>query len=170
MILPLSCELALLVGSHESRGQPVCAKVHGALGAPADIVDERDGLLVGGILVEVLVLDGLEVDEVAHARACVPADVVRVYVDFAQELDHLVSVCDVLLGAGSGSSKVAGVVALAVVGGGSCLREGERVGDFEGSVLLHAHQGTCSYAGERLSAGSSELDGHLQSTVSFLLM
>lgn len=159
--IPLSCELALLVGSHEGGRQPVCAQVHGALGAPADIVDERDCLLVGCILVEVLILDGLEVDKVAHAGAGVPADVVGVHVDFAQKLDHLVAVCDVLLSAGSRSSSVAGRVALAIAGGGGRLGEGERVGDLEDAVLLHAHQASRRYAGERLAAGRRKLDSHL---------
>ena len=159
--IPLRCELTLLVGSHESGRQPVCAQVHGALGAPADVVDKRDRLLVGGVLVEVLVLDGLEVDKVAHAGACEPTDVVRVHIDLAQELDHLVAVCDVLLGAGSRSSQVAGRVTLAIVGGGGRLGEGERVGDLQDAVLLHAHQASGRYTGERLAAGSRELDSHL---------
>lgn len=159
--IPLGCELALLVSCHEGGRQPVRAQVHGALRAPADIVDKRHSLLVGRILVEVLVLDRLQVDKVAHACACVPAHVVRVHVDLAQELDHLVAVCDVLLGTGSRSSKVAGRVALAIVGSGGCLREGERVGNFEHAVLFHAHQASGSYAGERLSAGCRKLDSHL---------
>jgi hypothetical protein len=144
--LPFSGELALLVGCHECGGQTVCAQVQGALRAPAHVVDEGNCPLVELVLVVELVLDGVEVDEVAHARARVPAHVVGVHVHFPEELNHLVPVCDVLFGTGSASGEVGGLVVLVVVVAvtgvdvrNSGLGEGERVRDFKHAVLLHAH-------------------------------
>jgi hypothetical protein len=146
MNLPLGGELALLVGCYKCRGQAVCAQVQSALRAPAHVVNQGDCPLVELVLVVELVLDGVQVDEVAHARARVPADVVCVHVHFPEELDHLVAICDVLLGARSSSGEVGSLVVLVVVVAvarirlcSSDLRERERICDFEHAVLLHAH-------------------------------
>ena len=96
---------------------------------------QRDGALVGFFLVEELVLDRVEVDEVAHARARVPADVVRVHVDLGQQLDHLILICDVCLCTRRRGSKVCGVVPVVIRGGNVDGREGEAGGDLELSGL-----------------------------------
>lgn len=98
--IPLGAELALLICCNESRREPVGAQAQAALGAPAHIVHQGNRPLVGVFLVEELVLNCVQVDEIAHARACVPANVVRVDVHFPQKLDHLVLVCEICLGTG----------------------------------------------------------------------
>lgn len=93
-------------------------------------------------MIEILVLDGVQVDKVAHACAGVPAHVVCVHVDFTEELDHLVAVGDVLLGTGSGCGKVCGCLVLSI---GLCRRyvwEGERVCDLQNPILLHTDYAT----------------------------
>lgn len=90
--VPLSGKLGFLVGGDEDGGQSKGAQAQAALRAAADVVDESDGALVGLLLVEVLVLNGVEVDKVAHVGAQVAADVLGVDVDFAEVLDHLVLV------------------------------------------------------------------------------
>jgi hypothetical protein len=166
MHIPLSRELALLVGRNERRREPVCAQVQGALRTPAHVVDQSDGPLVRLALVEVLVLDRVQVDKVAHACACVPAHVVRVHVDLPEELDHLVSVCDILLGAGSTGGKVCDSLVLSIGLRGRDLREGERVCDFEYAVLLHTDNAAGCERRERFAAGSSDLDRDLKTKVS----
>lgn len=97
IVLPLSCELALLVAillallesSHESRGQTESSEGQVALGALAGIVDEGDGVLVNGLVV-VLVLDEVHVDKVAHGGACVPTNIVGVDVDLLEMSDHII--------------------------------------------------------------------------------
>lgn len=137
---PFSCEFALLVGCDELGRQAVGAQVQGTLGTPAHVVNQRDCLLVELILVVELVLDGVQVDEVAHACARVPANVVRVHVHLPEELDHLVAVCNVLLRAGSRCGKVCGTVVLPICLSRRDLREGERICDFQDAILLHADQ------------------------------
>jgi hypothetical protein len=170
--LPLGGELALLVGGHKCGGQAICAQVQSALRAPAHIVDQGHCPLVELVLVVELVLDGVEVDEVAHARARVPAHVVGVHIHFPEELDHLVAVCDVLLGPGSAGGEVGSlvilvvVVAVAGVDVRDCgLREGKRICDFEHAVLFHAHQAARGQGREGLSARSGDLDCDLCTVV-----
>lgn len=138
MTLPLGCELALLVGAHESRGQTESPEGEVALRALAGIVDEGDGVLVGALVVE-LVLDEVHVDEVAHGGACVPTNVVRINVDLLEVSDHLILVGDVLLLSGSSSGELGGIVLVAVGSGGVDGREREGVGDFEETFTLHSN-------------------------------
>lgn len=167
--IPLSCELALFERCHERRRKPVRAQVETALRASANIVNERDRPLVRLALVVELVLDGVQVDEVAHAGACVPAHIVRVHVDLAQELDHLVAIGDVLFGAGSSGGKAGSRVVLAVFGGHmSDLGERERICDFEDAVLLHADDAARGEGWERFAACGSNLDCDLKAIVSLL--
>lgn len=170
MYVPLGRELALLVGCHKRRRKPVCAQVEGALRAPTHVVDQGDGPLVWLALVEVLVLDGVQVDKVPHARAGVPAHVVRVHVDLTEELDHLIAVCDVLLGAGSGRCEVCSRLVLSVGLCGRYVGEGERVCDFQHRVLFHADYTTRRNRRERLAAGSSDFNRNLRANVSPLLL
>lgn len=157
--IPLGGELALLVGGHELGGQAEGAQAEGTLGAAADVVDEGDGTLVHLLLVEELVLDGVEVDEVAHAGAGVPADILGVNVDLAQELDHLVLVGDIGLGARSGGSgALLGI--MRALGGHVDGGEGEAVGDLQRAVDVHADDGTGGGGGEGLGAVLDDLHDH----------
>jgi len=111
--LPLGGEFPLLVSGNELRRQPVGPKTEAALRASADVVNESHCPLIGFLLVEILVLDGVDVDKVAHVGAHVPADILSIYVDLAQELDHLVLVSVVRLGPGSGGGLTLAVVVVA---------------------------------------------------------
>ena len=142
--LPFRGELALLVSVHEVWCQAEGAQAQGALGAPADVMDEGDGLVVLALVV-ILVLDETDVNKVAHGSARVPPDVVGVNVDFLKVADHVVLVDDVGLGAGGGGGQGRGVV---LVGAGTTVetgevdsREWEGVGDLEEAVLVHADEG-----------------------------
>lgn len=168
MHIPLSRELALLVGRHEGRREPVCAQVQGALRTPAYIVDQSDSPLVRLALVIELVLDCVQVDKVAHACACVPAHVVCVHVDLSEELDHLVAVCDVLLGAGGTGSEVCDGLVLSIGLRGRHFGEGERVCDLQYTILLHTNYAAGRKRREGFAARSSDLDRDLRATVSLL--
>ena len=78
--VPLSGKLALLVGVHKVGGQTEGAQAQSALGAPADIVNESDSLVVLALVV-ILVLDETDIHKVTHSSARVPAYVVGVDVD-----------------------------------------------------------------------------------------
>jgi len=168
LLQALGREFALLVCRHERGREAVCAQVQGALRAPAHIVDKRHGPLVQLALVVELVLDGVEVDEVAHARARVPAHVVRVHVDFPEELDHLVAVRDVGLETWGARSEVGRGLVLAVRLRSGGFGEGKRVCNFEDAVLLHADQAAGSQGWERLAAGGGDLDRDLHCLVSLM--
>jgi len=104
--LPLCGELALLVGGHEAGRQAVSFQAQATLAAPRHIEDEGHSALVLRALVEVLVLDEVRIDEATHVAADVPAHVLRVGIDLAQELDHLILVRNIALGArGSGGQR-----------------------------------------------------------------
>lgn len=62
--------------------------------------------LVQFFLVMVLVLDYARVYEIAHARACIPSHVVRIYIDLSQVLDHLILICYVGFRSWSGGSDI----------------------------------------------------------------
>jgi hypothetical protein len=109
-------------------------------------VDKRHCLLVQLLLVEELVLDHVQVDEVSHACAHVPANIVRVHVHLPKELDHLILVCNVCLCARGRGRKVRGVVlvvvvvATAVLGGDIDGGEREGVGDLKSAINVHTHE------------------------------
>lgn len=109
-------------------------------------------------LVVKLILDGVEVDEVAHACARVPSHVVCVHVDFSEELDHFVSVCDVGLCARCGSGQAGSAFILAIGLGGGHLGKRKRVGDLEDAVLFHANKASGGGGREQLAARGCDLD------------
>lgn len=141
IVVPLGCELALLVGAHESRGQAESPERQVALRALASIVDEGDSVLVGALIVE-LVLDEVQVDKVAHGGACVPTNVVGVDVDLLEVSDHLILVVNVVLLSGSSSGDLRSIVLVAIGRSGVDGRERERVGDLEKALVLHANDGS----------------------------
>ena len=127
---------------------------------------QRHGALIRLLLVEELILDGIHVDKVAHARARVPTDVVRIHVDLPQEFDHLVLVCAVGLRAGRRSCDVCGRLLLVAV----CSRdidggEGEAGRDLEEAGLLqglHADEGAGGHGGEGFGGMVDELHHNLR--------
>lgn len=162
--VPLSGELALLISGDEGRREPVSAQAQASLGAPAHVVNQGNSAFVGIFLKEELVFDGVQVDEVAHACARVPADIIRIHVHFSEELDHLVLIGDVRLGAGCCGRKVCAVVAMIVGGGGVDGREREARSNFEQprlAVRLHSHEGTGCDSGEGFGSMVDELHHHL---------
>lgn len=52
-------------------------------------MNQSDRPLVHFFLIVVLVLDKVQVDEIAQVGACVPADIVGVNVDLTQMTNHL---------------------------------------------------------------------------------
>ena len=164
----LGGELALLVRSHESRRQPECAQAQSALGASAHIVDQRHCLLVQLLLVEELVLDRVQVDEVAHACAHVPANIVRVHVHLPEELDHLILVRGVRLCARGRRCEVRGVVlvatvvAIAVLCGDIDSGEGECVGDLKSAIYVHAHERASRWCREGRAAVFDHFENDLR--------
>ena len=125
-------------------------------------MDEGDCALVQLLLVKVLVLDGVEVDKVAHVGAQVPADVLGVHVDLPQELEHFTLVCVVGLGSGRCSCLVLAVVVVVIVvvvvvvvvcrGRIRGVWERERVCDLELSVDVHSDNGASCNGRESLGA------------------
>jgi hypothetical protein len=109
-------------------------------------VDQRHCLLVQLLLVEELVLDRVQVDEVAHACAHVPANIVRVHVHLPEELDHLILVRGVRLCARGRRCEVRCVVlvvivvAIAVLCGYIDSGERECVGNLKSTIYIHAHE------------------------------
>lgn len=122
-------------------------------------MDEGDGALIVLLLVEELVLDSVEVDEVAHAGAGVPADVLGVDIDLAQELDHLVLVGDVGLGTRGGGSNAL-LAVMGAINGSIDGREREAVGDLQGAVDVHADERAGCGGGEGLGAVLDHLHDH----------
>lgn len=164
----LSGELVLLERLHELRRQAEGAQAQAALGAAADVVDESDRPLVHLLLVEVLVLDDVQVDEVAHVGAGVPPDVVRVDVHLPQHPDHLRLVGHVRFRSGSGRRGVwRGAVKMRVR---RHLDHGEReaVGDLQSSPDVHTNDGTGRRRGEGLGAVFDDLHDHLYAAYQYL--
>lgn len=109
-------------------------------------MDQRHCLLVQLLLVEELVLDHVQVNEIAHACAHVPANIICVHVHLPEELDHLVLVCDVRLCARSCRCEirrivlVVVVVAIAVLCGDIDSGKRKCVGDLKSAIYIHAHE------------------------------
>lgn len=165
-ILPLGCELALLVGGHESGGQTESPEGQVTLRALAGVVDKGDGVLVGALVVE-LVLDKVHVDKVAHGGTCVPTNVVGIDVDLLEMSDHLVLVVNVALLSGSSSGELRGIVLVVVVvvgRGGVDGRERECVGDLEERFPLHTDNSSGRDRGESRRAVLGDLHDDLDTT------
>lgn len=163
MHILLGGELVLLVGGHEGAGQLEGAQAQRALGAPADVVDEGDDVVVLALVV-VLVLDEAQVDEVAHGGAGVPADVVGIDVDLLEMPYHLILVVDVGLCAGGGGSQGGGIGLLVGVGAGDVGGgEGEGVCDLEDAVAVHTNEGAGRSRGEGGGAVLGDLHDNLES-------
>lgn len=167
-ILPLGCELALLVGGHESGGQAESPEGQVTLRALAGVVDKGDGVLVGALVVE-LVLDEVHVDKVAHGGTCVPTNVVGIDVDLLEMSDHLVLVVNVALLSGSSSGELRGIVLVVVVvvvvgRGGVDGRERECVGDLEERFPLHTDNSSGRNRGESRRAVLGDLHDDLDTT------
>lgn len=75
---PVCGEFALLERRDEQRRQSECTQADSSLHTSARVVYQRHRLLGRLFLVEELVLNHVCVDKVAHARACVPSNVVRI--------------------------------------------------------------------------------------------
>jgi hypothetical protein len=159
-ILPLSCELALLIGTHKSRRQTEGSEGQVALGTLAGIVNEGDGVLVGALVVK-LVLDEVHVDKVAHGGTCVPTNVVGIDVDLLEVSDHLVLVGNVLLLSGSSSGELRGIALVAIGGGGVDGREREGVGDFKKAFTLHSNNSSSRNRRESRRAVLGDLHNNL---------
>lgn len=71
---------------------------------------QRNRPLTHLLLVKELILNKVGVDKVAHICARVPSNVVRIDVDLAHHLDHLILVRVVGFGAGCGGSGMIAVV------------------------------------------------------------
>lgn len=164
MVVLLSCELVLLECRHESCGKSEGSQTHCALRTSANIMNQRNCLLVQLLLVEELVFDQTRVDEVAHIRACIPSHVIGVHVNLSQILDHLVGVCYVCLGSWCCCCKIRGghvVVGVRIRGCDICRGEGERVGDFESRIYIHSNNRSRCCGWERCSASLNNLHHHL---------
>ena len=157
----LSRELVLLESGHELGGETEGAQTQATLRTAANIVDESDGALVHLLLVEVLVLDHVHVDKVAHVGAGVPADVVGVDVDLPKHADHLSLVDSVGLCARSGGGRVGRGVVKVRLGGHLDHGERERVGDLEGTLGIHTDDRTGRSRRESLGAVLNDLHDHL---------
>lgn len=149
---PFSRELALFESRHEAGRQSVCLQTEASLAAPRYIEYEGNSPLILGALIEVLVLDKVLVDKVAHARADVPAHVLRIGVDLAQKFDHLILVSDTALCAGGGGGEGGGILLVVWVRRGRrvwCGRgKGERVGDLQLRALVEAEQKSSAGCGK----------------------
>ena len=95
-IIPLSGELALFECGHERRRQPESTETQTACLTPSSVIYQRNGSLVEVLLVVVLILYKVEIDKIAHVRARVPPNVVRIDIHLPQIPDHLILVNDTL--------------------------------------------------------------------------
>lgn len=82
-------EFVLLESIHELRRQAESAETQSALSTAADVVHQSDCSLVQLLLVKVLILDHVQVEEVAHVSARVPPHILSVDIDFTQHANHL---------------------------------------------------------------------------------
>ena len=150
-ILPLCVKFPLFVRSHERWREAVGPQAQAALRTPTHVMHQRNRLLIQLILIKKLVLNRVHRDKIPHIGTCIPAHIIRIHIDFAQELDHFVLVGDVGLCAGGSGCDVGGVVLAAAVRGGDIDGgEGERVCDLEGAVYVHADEGAGCGGGEGL--------------------
>lgn len=109
-----SGELILLKIGHELGSKSECPQAKRALCATAGIVNKEDRPLVHLLLVVILVLDDVEIHEIAHVGAGVPSHVVRIRVHLPQHLDHFRLVNGICLRAGSRRCGIRGGVGLDV--------------------------------------------------------
>lgn len=132
-------ELVLLERSHELGRQTERSKAQGTLSATADIVNKSDCPLVHLLLVKELVLDHVHVDKVAHVRARIPTDIVRIDVNLAKHPDHLSLVGHVGLRTRGSSGRVGRSGIKVRLGGQIDHGEREAVGDLQGTVNIHTN-------------------------------
>lgn len=160
--VPFDRKLSFLVRRHKRGTQPKGPQTQTPLRSPADIMHQRHRPLIQFLLIKELVLNHVRIDEIAHARTCVPSDIVSVNVDLAQELEHLCLVRGICLCARRGGRQVLCVVVLVAVGGRDVDSwEGEAVCDFESAVDFHADEGACCDSREGLGGVFDDFHHHL---------
>lgn len=160
LLQAVGSEFALLVGGHEDAGEFEGAEAQGALRRSADIMNQRDDIVVFTLIV-ILILNEAKIDKVAHGGAGVPADVVGVDIDFFEMPDHLALVVNVGLGTRGCGSQARSIILMSV---GTCdvdSRERESIGDFNDAVDVHAHEGAGRGGREGRGAVLGDLHHHL---------
>lgn len=124
-------------------------------------MDKRHCPLVQFLLVEVLVLDNVHVDEVAHVGARVPSDVVRIDVHLPQHPDHLILVGDIGLCSRSGRCRVGRGVVKVRFRWHLDDGERERVGDLQDAVNIHTNDRTGRRCRKSLRGVLDDFHDHL---------
>ena len=112
----------------------------------------------------VLILDHVEVDEIAQIRAGIPADVVGVHVDLAKLFDHFHLICSINFGPRGGGCQVRRrvLVVMMIIGRGNVNGgKRERVRDLQVGLDVHTDQKTGRGCGKGLSAMFYYFHDHL---------
>lgn len=80
---PLSGKFGFFVGGHERRRQSKRPQAEASLRASAHIMNQGHCPLVQLLLIVILILDHVQVHEVAKIRTGIPSGVVGIHVDFS---------------------------------------------------------------------------------------
>lgn len=154
-------ELVLLERSQELRRQTERLETQATLSAAADIVHKSDCPLIHFLLVKELVLDHVHVDKVTHVGTRVPADIVRIDVNFPKHADHLSLVGNIGLRTRSGGGRVRRSIVKVRLRGQIDDGEGEAVGDFQDTSDIHTNDRASCGSRELLGAVLDDFHGHL---------
>lgn len=103
-------------------------------------MDNCDRLLIHLFLVKALILDEVDVDEIAQVRTGVPPHVVGVHIDFTQHSDHLSLVGSVGFGTRGRCCAVEVLLFILRLGRQIDDREREAICDFEAAFDIHTNK------------------------------
>lgn len=159
--LLLGIEFVLLESSHKLGRQTESPETQTSLSATADVVNKSHGPFVHRLLVKVLVLNHVQVDEIAHVGARVPTNIIRIDIDLAKHPDHLRLVDGIGLCAGSGSGRVRGGGVKVRLGRHLDDGEGKAVRDLDAASNIHTNNGTGDGGREGLGTVFDDLHDHL---------